>query len=226
MPDVEFEANGGRAPGYLATPDSGSGPATIVLHEWWGLDASMRDMCDRFAAEGIFALAPDLFRGETTEQPDEAEQKTMAMSMEQAEKDMRGAVDFLAAQDGVEGQGIGSVGFCLGGGLSVWAGTANPKVKAVVTYYYVMPHGKPDFSKLQAPVLGHFGTADDFISADEAKALEQEIADASGQEVTFEFYEGNGHAFSNAHNRLGTYDGDAADRAWRRTLDFLRSKLG
>ena len=226
MPDVEFPANGGSAPGYLAAPESGRGPATIVLQEWWGLEAHIKDVCDRFAGEGFFALAPDLYRGETTEQPDEAEQKMMAMSMDQAEKDMRGAVDFLAEQDGVEGQGIGSVGFCLGGGLSVWAGTVNPKVKAVVTYYYVMPHGKPDFSKLQAPVLGHFGTNDDFNSLEDINALKQEIASASGQEVTFDLYEGAGHAFFNDHDRLGTYDRHAADRSWRRTLDFLRANLG
>lgn len=225
MPDVEFEANGATAPGYLATPQSGSGPATIVLQEWWGLEANIREICDRFADEGFFALAPDLYRGETTDQPDEAQQKMMAMSMDQAEKDMRGAVEFLAGREGVEGEGIGSVGFCLGGGLSVWAGTANPRVKAVVTYYYVMPHGKPDFSKLEAPVLGHFGTSDDLVSVDDAKALEQEMASASDQPVTFEFYEGQGHAFANGHNRLGTYDEDAAERAWRRTIDFLRSNL-
>ena len=146
MPDVEFPANGGTAPGYLAEPESGSGPGVVVLQEWWGLDEHIRDVCDRFASEGFFALAPDFFRGETTDQPDEAQQKMMALSMDEAEKDMRGAVDFLAEHEGVEGSGVGAVGFCLGGGLAVWAATINDKVKAVVTYYYVMPHGRPDFS--------------------------------------------------------------------------------
>ena len=226
MSDVEFESNGGTAPGYLATPESGSGPGTIVLQEWWGLEAHIKDVCDRFAREGFFALAPDLFRGETTDQPDEAEQKMMALSMDQAEKDMRGAVDFLAGQDGYQGERVGSVGFCLGGGLAVWAATANRKVGAVVSYYYVMPHGKPDFSKLEAPVLGHFGTADDFVPVDDAKALEQEIAQASDHPVAFEFYEGAGHAFFSDHNRLGTYDRDSAEHSWRRTIEFLRSNLG
>jgi carboxymethylenebutenolidase len=149
----------------------------------------------------------------------------MAMSMDQAEKDMRGAVDHLASQDGVQGTGVGSVGFCLGGGLSVWAATVNPKVRASVTYYYVMPHGKPDFAKVGGPVLGHFGTEDDFVPVEDAKALEREIADASGQPVEFEFYEGAGHAFFNDTNRLGTYDKDAADASWRRTLEFLRRSL-
>ncbi|MGI8750104.1 MAG: dienelactone hydrolase family protein [Thermoleophilaceae bacterium] len=226
MPDVEFQANGGTAPGYLASPESGSGPGVVVLQEWWGLEDHIKDVCDRFAAEGFFALAPDLYRGETTDQPDEAEQKMMAMSMDQAEKDMRGAVDYLASRDGVAGDGVGAVGFCLGGGLAVWAATINPKVDAVVTYYYVMPHGKPDFSKIDAPVLGHFGTADDFVSVDDAEGLEKEISDATDQPVEFEFYEGAGHAFFNDTNRLGTYDEGAAKRSWQRTVDFLRSTLG
>jgi carboxymethylenebutenolidase len=225
MPIVEFQANGDTAPGYLAVPESGRGPGTIVLQEWWGLEDHIKDVCDRLAAEGFFALAPDLFRGETTDQPDEAEQKMMAMSMEQAEKDMRGAVNHLAEQDGVEGEGLGAVGFCLGGGLAVWAGATNPRIRAAVTYYYVMPHGKPDFSKVRGPILGHFGTGDDFVPVDDAKALEQEIASASGQPVQFEFYEGAGHAFFNDTNRLGTYDSEAADLSWQRTVEFLRSHL-
>src|SRR5215210_5940331 len=224
MPDIEFQANGGTAPGYLAVPEDGKGPGVVVLQEWWGLEDHIEDICDRFAREGFLALAPDLYRGETTDQPDEAQQKMMAMSMEQAEKDMRGAVDHLAAHEGFEGSGVGAVGFCLGGGLAVWAGTINPRVKAVVSYYYVMPHGKPDFSKLQAPVLGHFGDADEFVSVEDAKALEQEVRDAGGT-VEFEFYEGAGHAFFNDTNRLGTHHGEHARRSWERTVAFLREKL-
>jgi carboxymethylenebutenolidase len=225
MPDVEYESNGGKAPGYLALPESGSGPGVVVMQEWWGLDSHIRDVCDRFAADGFIALAPDLFRGETTDQPDEAQQKMMAMSMEQAEKDMRGAVDYVAAQEGFEGDGVGVVGFCLGGGLAVWAATLNPKVNAVVSFYYVMPHGKPDFSQIDAPVLGHFGTADDFVSVDDAKALEQEIR-AGGADVTFEFYEDAGHAFFNDTNRLGTHHEGHARKAWERTTGFFRRHLG
>ena len=220
---VEFEANGGTANGYLAEPE-GAGPGLVVLQEWWGLDDHIRDVCDRFAGEGFLALAPDLFHGETTEQPDEAKQKMMALNMDQAEKEMRGAVKYLLGHDQSNGQ-VGSVGFCLGGGLSVWAASVNPKVRATVTYYYVMPHGKPDFASVQGPVLGHFGMADDFVSVDDAKALEREMSDA-GVDVDFEFYEGAGHAFFNDTNRFGTYDADAAQRSWKRTIEFLRSNLG
>jgi carboxymethylenebutenolidase len=224
MPEVEFQANGGTAPGYLAVPESGKGPGVVVLQEWWGLDDSVKRIVDRFAEEGFVALAPDLYRGETTDQPNEAEQKMMAMSMDQAEKDMRGAVDYVTEQDAYDGSGVGSVGFCLGGGLAVWAATANPKVDAVVTYYYVMPHGKPDFTKVDAPVLGHFGTNDDFVPVEDAEALEKELTDA-GADAKFEFYEGAGHAFAGDHNRLGTYDEGKAKEAWGKTIDFLKRHL-
>jgi carboxymethylenebutenolidase len=224
MPDIEFPTIAGAAPGYLSVPAAGHGPATIVLQEWWGLDEHIRSVCDRLAAEGFFALAPDLFRGETTTQPSEAEQKTMALSMDQAERDMCGAADFLASQPGVEGPGVGSVGFCLGGGLSLWAAASCPQITAAVTYYYVMPHGKPDFSKIKGPVLGHFGTDDEFISHDEATALESELRDA-GVNVTFHYYEGAGHAFFNDTNRLGTHDPEIAQTSWERTLSFLRAAL-
>jgi carboxymethylenebutenolidase len=223
MPDVEFPANGQTATGYLAVPD-GKGPGVVVLQEWWGVDSHIRDVCDRFAKEGFVALAPDLYHGETADQPDEAQQKMMALKMDEAEKEMRGAVDYVDEHESSEGKGVGSVGFCLGGGLAVWAATVNPKVAATVTYYYVMPHGKPDFSNIEAPVLGHFGDQDDFVSVDDAKALEAEIRDA-GTDVEFEIHEGVGHAFFNDTNRLGTYDTGAAERSWRRTVDFFRQHL-
>jgi carboxymethylenebutenolidase len=224
MPDVEFEANGGTASGYLAVPESGKGPGVVVLQEWWGVDDYIRQYCDRFASEGFVALAPDLYHGETADQPDEAQQKMMALNMDEAEKEMRGAVDYIAQHEATEGNGVAAVGFCLGGGLAVWAGTVNPKVKAVASYYYVMPHGKPDFTKLQGPVIGHFGTADDFIPVDDAKGLEQEIKDAGG-DATFEFYEGAGHAFANPHDRLGTYNEEHDRSAWQKTVDFLKRHL-
>lgn len=224
MPEIEFTTSAGRVPGYLATPPGGEGPATIVLQEWWGLEAHIRSVCDRLALEGFFALAPDLYRGESTTQPSEAEQKMMALSMDEAEKDMCGAANHLLAQPGVRGEGVGALGFCLGGGLAIWAAATCDEVKAAVTYYYVMPHGKPDFSSIDGPVLGHFGTADDFVPVSAAKELESELREA-GVEVQFDFYEGAGHAFFNDTNRLGTYDPEQAQQSWERTVSFLHESL-
>ena len=222
MPEVEFEANGGKGTGYLAEPDERR-PGVVVLHEWWGLDDSMKKMVDQFAKDGFLAISPDLYHGDTTEQPDEAQQKLMALNMDQAVKEMKGAVDLLLNHPKCNGK-VGSVGFCAGGGLAVWAAASNPDIGAAVTYYYVMPHGKPDFSKIKGPVLGHFGTEDEFIPPDDAKALQKELQEA-GVEAAFEFYEGGGHAFANDHNRLGTYHEGHAEKAWDKTVGFLKQHL-
>jgi carboxymethylenebutenolidase len=225
MPDIEFSTSAGPTSGYFASPAGEQGPAVIVLQEWWGLEEHIRSVCDRFAEEGFFALAPDLYGGETTTQPSEAEQKLMALSMEKVEPQMCGAAEYLAEHPGHRGDGVGAIGFCLGGGLAMWAATTCPNVTAVVSYYYVLPHAKPDFSKLKGPVLGHFGTADEFVPLESAKALEREIGEAGG-EVTFHYYEGNGHAFFNELDRLGgTYDPEAAKTSWERSLGFLREAL-
>jgi carboxymethylenebutenolidase len=222
MPDIEFEANGGTARGYLAEPD-GEGPGLVLLGEWWGLDDNTRGIVDSFAKEGFVTLAPDLYGGSTTEEPSEAEKQLMAMNMEEAEKDMRGAVKYVLDHPKCNGQ-VGSVGFCAGGGLSIWAAASNPQIGAAVTYYYVMPHGKPDFSNINAPVLGHFGTNDDFISVEDAKSLEAELQQA-GADAAFEFYEGAGHAFFGPHDRLGTYHEEHSKAAWDRTVDFFKGHL-
>jgi carboxymethylenebutenolidase len=224
MPEIEFPTSAGPTSGYLATPASGGGQAVVVLQEWWGVEEHIESICDRLAEEGFLALAPDLYGGETTTQPSEAEQKMMALSMEQVEPQMCGAADFLSSQPGFQGSGVAALGFCLGGGLAVWAAATCPKINAAVTYYYVMPHGKPDFANVKGPVLGHFGTADEFIKHDEAKALESELSDA-GVDVSFEYYDDAGHAFFNETDRLGTFDAAAATVSWERTIGFLREAL-
>ncbi|MBJ7346989.1 MAG: dienelactone hydrolase family protein [Thermoleophilaceae bacterium] len=220
--NVEFSANGGTAPGYLARPANPNGKAVIVLQEWWGLMPEIAAVCDRFAEDGFFALAPDLYRGEATELPDEAQQKMMALNMQQTEQDLRGAIDFVANVAGAETVGV--IGFCLGGGLSVFAASLNPKVGACSSFYYVMPHQQPDFSKISAPVLMHFASEDAFIPVEQANALVDEMR-AAGANVTAEFYDGCGHAFFNASNRLGTYDAAAADLAWQRTAELFSQNL-
>ena len=106
----------------------------------------------------------------------------------------------------------------------MWAAATCPNIAAAVTFYYVMPHGKPDFSAIRGPVLGHFGTADEFIPTEDANKLEAELKDA-GVDTTFYYYDGAGHAFVNDTNRLGTHDPELAQLAWGRTVDFLRSAL-
>src|SRR5690349_22688863 len=92
---VEFASNGGTASGYLATPAGGQGPGVLVIQEYWGLVDHIKDVADRFAAEGFVALAPDMYHGATATEPDEAGKLMMSMNLEQAAKDLSGAVTLL-----------------------------------------------------------------------------------------------------------------------------------
>ncbi|MEQ1788373.1 MAG: dienelactone hydrolase family protein, partial [Acidimicrobiales bacterium] len=162
---IEFASNGGSATGYLAVPEVGSGIPLVVIQEWWGLVPHIEDVCDRFAAEGFVALAPDLYRGESTTEPDEAGKLMMALNLDQAARDMAGAVDEVALRGG--GDRVGVTGFCMGGGLALVLATQRPdKVKACVPWYGIIPWPgvQPDWSALDAPVLGHFAEDDGFFT--------------------------------------------------------------
>src|SRR5690606_26234135 len=135
---VTFASNGGTAQGYLAVPEGGGGIPLVVIQEWWGLVPHIQDVCDRFAAEGFVALAPDLFHGETTTEPDEAGKLMMALNVDQAARDMGGAVDKVAEVAGSDRVGV--TGFCMGGGLALVLAAKRPdKVKAAVPWYGLIP---------------------------------------------------------------------------------------
>src|ERR1044072_231981 len=157
---VQFPFAGGTTGGYLAEPEQGSGPGVIVIQEWWGLVDHIKDVCDRFAAAGFVALAPDLYHGKTTKAPDEAGKLMMALRIDEAEKELEGAVDYLLKHDGVTSKKIGVDGFCMGGALSLYTATKNANIGACVVFYGGHPNVKPDLPNLQAPVLGLYAEKD------------------------------------------------------------------
>src|SRR5947207_12859652 len=164
---IDSPSNSTKTSAYLATPPSGKGPGVLVIQEWWGLVRHIKNVCDRLAAEGLTALAPDMYHGKTANEPDGAGKLFMALNIAQAEKDLRGAATFLAGQS--SSAKIGAVGFCLGGQLALFAATLNPSVGATVNFYGIHPNVKPDYSKLSGPVLGLFAEKDGFVTPQVAK---------------------------------------------------------
>jgi carboxymethylenebutenolidase len=224
---VEFPSNGTTGTGYLAAPEQGAGIGLIVIQEWWGVVPHIEDVCERFAAQGFTALAPDLYHGESVTEPDEAGKLMMALNLEKAAKDMSGAVDHLRQSDRVRGDGVGVTGFCMGGGLALVLATQRPDaVKACVPFYGVIPwpNAQPDWSALAAPVQLHIAEKDGFFGPDAARQLESQLKEL-GKEVELHVYDGADHAFFN-DTRPEVYDEAASSTAWTRTLEFLRSKLG
>jgi carboxymethylenebutenolidase len=226
---VEFPSNGHEAGGYLAVSATGSGPGIIVIQEWWGLVDHITDLCDRFAAEGFTALAPDLYHGTkvANTEPDEAGKLLMTLNLDQAAKDMSGAVDFLRDHPGEIGAVVGVVGFCMGGGLALMLATQRPDaIGACVPFYGIIPweNANPDWSKLSAPVLGHFAENDGMFTPEKARELEAQLH-ALGKDADFIIHPGVDHAFFN-DTRPEVYDAETAASAWYQTMAFLRSELG
>ena len=217
---VEFASNGSKTAGYLATPASGKGPGVLVLQEWWGLVGHIKSVCDRFAAEGFTALAPDMYHGKTASEPDGAGKLFMALNISQAERDLRGAATYLLGQSSTKK--IGAVGFCMGGQLALYAATINPSVSACVNFYGIHPNVKPDYTKLSGPVLGLFAEKDGFVTPQVAKETDAAIKKA-GKQSEIHVYPGVDHAFFNDEG--AAYNKAAAADAWKRALAFFRAHL-
>lgn len=220
---VSFKANGGTAQGYLAKATSGKGIGVIVLQEWWGLVDHIKNVCDRFARAGFTALAPDMYDGATTKSPDEAGKLFMALNIGEAEKKLRGAIDFLLSHQAVSSKKVGTIGFCMGGQLSLFAATLNSNIGACVDFYGIHPAVKPDFTKLTAPVLGIFAEKDEMVNAEAVSQLEAQLKQA-GKRYTFHTYPNTTHAFFN-DTRPEVYNAQAALDAWNKVLDFFKAEL-
>jgi carboxymethylenebutenolidase len=223
---TEVPVNGGTVPAYVSLPPAGSGPGVVVIQEWWGLVPHIRDVADRLAVQGFVAMAPDLYHGQATTEPDEAGKLLMEMRLDEAAKEMAATVDALLAMPETTGDAVGAVGFCAGGGLALKLATLKPEVAACVCYYGFPRQGLEwDLSAVKGAVLGHFAEHDDWAPRELADAMERELR-AAGVEVTFHHdYPGTTHAFFN-DDRPEVYDAEAAQRSWRRTLEFLRAHLG
>jgi carboxymethylenebutenolidase len=226
--DVSFASDGAQADGYLSIPAAGEGAGVLVLQEWWGLVPQIKRVCDRLAAEGFTALAPDLFHGEIAQhdEMDKAAHLLSTLPLDRAARDMTAAIDYLLAHDAVRSDRVGVVGFCMGGMLTlVIAAQQGERIAAAVPFYGApLGDNAPDWSGLTAPVHGHFAGDDAFFAPDAVRELEAQLR-GMGKDVTFEMHPGTGHAFANEENALGTYDPDAATTAWSKAVAFLQKHL-
>ncbi len=222
--NVSFKSGDETVAGYIATPDSaGRHPAIVVIHEWWGLNAWVKEQAEKFARQGYVALAVDLYRGKSATTPDEAHELMRGMPQDRAVRDLEAAFDYLASRPDVNRHKIGSVGWCMGGGLSLQLAVHEPRLAACAVNYGAMPTDAGDLGKIKAPVLGNFGAEDHGITPDAVRAFEKAMQDA-GKTIDVKIYDGAGHAFENPNNKAG-YRPDAAVDAWARMLGFFAKTL-
>jgi carboxymethylenebutenolidase len=209
--------------GYLATPAAGSGPGVLVLHAWWGLNETIRTVCDRLAAAGFVAFAPDLYHGLVAETIPAAEALGSALdaNFEQARAEVAAAAAYLDELAGLPGRGVAVVAFSLGVYYAFDLAAAHPdRVHAVVIFY---GSGDADFSQSKAAYLGHFAAEDEYEPEPAVAALEKSLQQA-GRPVTFYRYPDTGHWFFEP-DRTAVYDDEAAQLAWERTLAFLHDAV-
>ncbi len=224
---IQYPVSGGTAPGYLARPKGDEGPGVVVLHEWWGLTDPIRQACDRLAEAGFMALAPDLYRGKTTDSVEEADAwgSELDQNVEQWRGDITGALKFLR-QNGAaipsDGRGaFGFLAFSLGGSYALDMSINLPdEIVAVVTFYATYPG--LNYRNARAAYLCHFAEHDSFVPATLVAELEQALHSADKQ-ATIYMYPGTKHWFFD--DNRPEYDAAAVALAWERTLAFLGAEL-
>ena len=221
--ELQIESEDGAFGAYLAVPASGRGPGLLVLQEWWGLVPHIRSVCDRLARLGYVALAPDLYRGDATTDPDEAGRMMMDLMIDRAGRDLQAAAAALSRQPEILGPELGCIGFCMGGQLALEAACRSPEIRAVVDCYGVHPRVLPAYDDCRAKVLGIFAENDDFIPAEAVESLGEQLS-LAGVSHRLLTYEGASHAFLN-DTRPEVYSAEKSAEAWRDIEAFLAAEL-
>ena len=217
--------DGREISGYLAQPRGTAGPlpGIVVIHEWWGLNETVRAMTERLAGEGYAALAVDLYEGETAATRERAGELARASVRRSAAvvSNLSQAIRYLRRSVGASA--VGTIGWCMGGGWSLQASLANPEtVDATVIYYGRLVTEPERLSVLRGPVLGLFGADDRSIPAETIREFESALTEL-GKPIEVHVYEGANHAFANPSGRA--YNAKAAEDAWRKTVAFFAKHL-
>jgi carboxymethylenebutenolidase len=215
---VEFNRpDGGTTQGHLAEAGDGK-PGIVVIQEWWGLNDQIRGVADRFAAAGYNALAPDLYQGRVTQDPDEAGHMMEGLDFPGAtHQDLRGAVQLLKESS----PKVAVMGFCMGGALTVAGAVHIAEADAGVCYYGIPPKDFADPGKIGIPFQGHFANQDDWCTPAAVNELEDAMRAAG---VAYDVYRYDAkHGFFNETSPA--HDAACAAQSWERMIPFLEAHL-
>lgn len=218
---VEFAGGNAvkKTEGFLARPkNAGSYPAVIVIHEIWGVVDHIKDVSRRLASEGYVALAVDLFGGKTVSKLEEGRRLREELSEEKIMGDLKGGFDYVQSLEYVHPKNIGSIGFCMGGGLSLLLACRNKDLAAAVVFYGRNPSPIDLVKNIKCPILGNYAGADMAISESDINLLKETLTKC-GKVFDIKVYSGAPHAFFN--DTRESYRPEAAKDAWKRTLWFF-----
>jgi carboxymethylenebutenolidase len=224
-------------PGYYVTPvGSGKFPVAIVLMEAFGLNKWCESVCDRLAKAGFAALAPDFYRGKTYAYTDisGAIEQLKSLKDDAIVADIGKSIDFLAGKNEIDANGIGVVGFCMGGRYAFLANASYPtKIKAAVSFYGGGIDAPPNnalgqkslldrVNTMQAPIMLIYGAEDQLIAAEEHGRIAAALSKAKKRYIVNLFPKA-GHGFFS--DRRDSYVAEAANEAWLMTTGFLSQNL-
>lgn len=243
---VEIDSLEGSFITNLIKPEKpGQYPAIILIHEIWGLNNHIRDVANRLAMSGYVVMAPDLLS--QTGIPDKVDQSIMKdmkdpATRAEAQAKLREATapvqmrefatqtleklqacfNWLQIQDFYNGK-IACVGFCFGGTYTYALAVEQAALSAAVVFYGHAPEPSDKIAQIACPVLVFNGEKDE----NSMKQLPgvKEAAEKFSKDFQFYTYENAGHAFFNNTNPV-TYNPEAANDAWVKTLEFLSKTLG
>lgn len=222
---VELPVNGDGAYAYVYQPDDDQQhPGLVLIQEWWGIEPHILDLAQKLAEQGFVVAVPDLYHGKVATEPNDAVRMMMMLqsNVEKAVNEIIGALDTAKNMPNVEPKKLGLIGFCLGGFLAYTTASHYADLGAVVAFYGAgYKPTQEDAEKVNAPVLGIYGTQDDSVSPADIQHIEQTYK-AAGKDITIKTYDA-GHAFLNPMHGAGN-EAAAAD-AWPLAIHFLKEHL-
>jgi carboxymethylenebutenolidase len=216
---LSFDTANGSTTAYTAMPDSDTKKAVIVVQEWWGLVDHIKDIANRWAAEGFTAIAPDLYRGKTAANADEAGRMMKDLQIDDGIDTIKNAIDKGRDAFGISHFGI--TGFCMGGTYALRAACVLEGLSAAAPFYGDIPE-EDVLRHLTVPTIFISGTKDKWINPEKVAVLE-DAAERYELPVTSVKYDAD-HAFFN-NTRPEVYNETAARDAWSLVVGFFKDKL-
>jgi carboxymethylenebutenolidase len=219
---ISFKRPDGKsASGYLAEPPKAKGPGIVVIQEWWGVQGQIKGVCEKLAAAGYRALAPDLYEGVVAPYHDTAaaERAMNALDFSSAtDQTVRGAAQELKRAC----KKVGLTGYCLGGVVTALGAIRVPELDAASCYYGLPTPEAGQPRDVRVPFQGHFANQDDWCTPAAVDAFEAGLKTAGR---TAEIYRYDAaHGFTNGDRPY--YDAKADAQSWDRTLAFWAKHLG
>jgi len=211
--------------GFLSRPTAGDPRTAIVLvHGYRGLDDGQRAVTRRFAQEGFVCLSPDLFHGKTFHPLDECALQKTSLAIPRAVEKIIDSVPYLRKLPWVGKKNVAVLGFCMGGGLALYAVAQSRAFEGGVIYYQSLFPEPEDLKNISAPLLCHYGTDDPGTTKTEIDLFRQTL-DKYKKKFSIEMYKGAGHAFLNNPQTKNAASRGAAAKSVIQTSQWLRKKL-